>query len=223
MLSRRFTILLPATWLCGRSASAQSVPAGVAASGSLSQPSALWFDPTQLPSYNGRLERWVADPSGAVARGLLREGTQFVFSASEAEGLMLAIAPGAPIWVWGIRARNAPVVLMLAWGRSEAQPANFVERPAWFINQEAGHEPLRLSGRILCPLLTPRGEGMGVILEEGGSIRLPVAVHRALGDLLKVGEPIAAEGRGTRRDGVVALDATAIGREAARLQPVTPP
>ena len=163
MLHRRSAILLPATWLCGRSAST---------SGTLAQPSALWFDPTQLPSYNGRLERWVADPSGMVARGLLREGTQFVFSASEAEGLMLAIAPGAPIWVWGIRARNAPVVLMLAWGRSEAQPANFVERPAWFINQEAGHEPLRLGGRILCPLLTPRGVCRAVTKQATGSSAL---------------------------------------------------
>lgn len=180
----------------------------------------LWFDPTQLPSYSGRLERWIATPASAVDRGLLREGTQFVFASSEAEALMTAIEPGAPISVWGIRARNAAVVLMLAWGKSDSEPLGFVERPAWFVAHEPGREPLQLSGRILCPLFTPRGEGMGVVLAEGGAIRLPVAAHRALGDLLKPGEPLAAEGLGTRRDRLVALDALSIGRAMDSLQPV---
>jgi len=56
----------------------------------------LWFDPTQLPSYTGRLERWIATPAGTVERGLLREGTQFVFPASEGEALAAAIEHGAP-------------------------------------------------------------------------------------------------------------------------------
>lgn len=217
MLSRRRSLLLAPAFLPCQASFAQPNPNQA---GSVPPQSGLWFDPTQLPSYSGRLDRWVASPSGAVDRGLFREGTQFVFAASEAEGLILAIAPGAPVWVWGIRARNAPVVLMLAWGRSASEPANFVERPAWFVTLELGHDLLRITGRILCPLLTPRGEGMGVILEEGGAIRLSVSAHRALGDMLKAGEPIAAEGPGTRRDGVVALDARAIGTEPGRLQPV---
>lgn len=180
----------------------------------------LWFDPTQLPSYSGRLDRWIATPAGAVDRGLLREGTQFVFAPSEAEGLMTTIEAGAPISVWGIRARNAAVVLMLAWGKSDSDPLGFVERPAWFVAHEPGREPLQLAGRILCPLFTPRGEGMGVVLAEGGAIRLPVAAHRALGDLLKPGEALAAEGLGTRRGGLLALDAVAIGRALDSLQPV---
>ena len=56
----------------------------------------LWFDPTRLPSYTGRLERWIATPAGTVERGLLREGTQFVFPASEGEALAAAIEHGAP-------------------------------------------------------------------------------------------------------------------------------
>lgn len=204
---RRIALLFaPALLLAGRAA---------AQGGAL-----LWFDPTQLPSYSGRLERWIATPAGQVDRGLLRQGTQFVFAPSEAEALMAAIEPGAPISVWGIRARNAAVVLMLAWGRSDAEPLGFVERPAWFVAHETGREPLQLAGRILCPLLTPRGEGMGVVLAEGGAIRLPVAAHRALGDMLKPGETLAAEGLGTRRGGLAALDATAIGRAMDSLQPV---
>lgn len=210
MLLRRHSLLLaPALLLAPR---ARAQPG-----------SGLWFDPTQLPSYSGRLDRWIANPSGAVDRGLFREGTQFVFAASEAEALMQAIAPGNPICVWGIRARQAPVVLMLAWARSDSEPANFVERPAWFVSPAPGRDEFQLRGQILAPLLTPRGEGMGVILAQGGSIHLPVAAHRALGDLLKPGEPVAANGRGTSRGGLLALDAAAIGRTPQSLRPVARP
>lgn len=207
MPPRRTTLLLAPALLLAGGAAAQRGPA-------------FWFDPTQLPSYSGRLERWIATPSGEVDRGMFREGTQFVFAPSEAEALMAGIESGAPISVWGIRARNAPVVLMMAWGKSDSEPVSFVERPAWFVAHDPGRDALRLSGRILAPLLTPRGEGMGVILAEGGAIRLEVDAHRTLGDLLKPGETIAAEGLGTRRRGLVAMDATAIGKTMDSLQPV---
>ncbi len=212
MPSRRTALLSAPALLVAGGVGAQRVPA--------SRAPAFWFDPTQLPSYSGRLERWVATPSGDVDRGMFREGTQFVFAPSEAEALMAGIESGAPISVWGIRARNAAVVLMLAWGKSDSEPVSFVERPAWFVAHDPGRDALQLGGRILAPLLTPRGEGMGVILADGGAIRLEVEAHRALGDLLKPGEMIAAEGLGTRRRGLVALDATRIGKAMDSLQPV---
>ena len=184
----------------------------------------LWFDPTQLPSYTGRLERWIATPAGTVERGLLREGTQFVFPASEAAALAAAIEHGAPICVWGIRARTAAVVMMLAWARTENDPANFVERPAWFPVITPGRERLTLSGRILMPLLSPQGEPMGVILTEPSrAIRLPIAVHAALGDALKPGSEVTAEGLGTRRGSLEAIDADRLGKDAASLQPISEP
>jgi len=33
-------------------------------------PRGLWFDPTQLPSYSGRLDRWIANPAGEGGQGL---------------------------------------------------------------------------------------------------------------------------------------------------------
>ncbi len=181
----------------------------------------LWFDPTQLPSYSGRLERWIATPAGDVDRGLLREGTQFVFQTQEAAAMAAAIAPGGTVCVWGIRARSAPVVLTLAWARGDTEPASFVERPSWFVRFIAGRETLLLAGRILAPLFTPQGEGMGVILTgDAGAIRLPVATHARLADALRPGEMVAAEGLGTRREGLLAIDAARLGHDAASLQPV---
>lgn len=181
----------------------------------------LWFDPTQLPSYSGRLERWIASPSGEVERGLFREGTQFVFPASEADALAAGIERGGSICVWGIRARSAPVVLMLAWARTDTDPATFVERPAWFLEIRPGRELLTIGGRIQAALLTPQGEPMGVILADGsGSIRMPTAAHRRLGDALRPGETILAEGLGARRGNLVAVDAVRVGRDAASLRPI---
>jgi hypothetical protein len=186
-------------------------------------PAGVWFDPTQLPSYSGRLDRWVSNPAGEVDRGLFREGAQFVFPPAEAEALALAIQRGNPLTVWGVRARSAPVITMLAWSRSEAEGAIFVERPAWFASMAPGSARHLLAGRILAPLLTPQGEPMGVILAEGGAVRLPVGVHRALGNRLASGEAVAAEGRGTPAGELLAIDAERLGPDAASLAPLPEP
>lgn len=186
-------------------------------------PRGLWFDPTQLPSYSGRLERWISNPAGEVDRGLFREGTQFVFPPAEAEALMAAFERGSSMAVWGIRARTAPVVTMLAWAKSDSDPASFVERPAWYASTSPGTEHIVLSGRIQAPLLTPQGEKMGVILAERGSIRLSLDQHKALGDRLAVGETVAAEGLGTRRGDLVAIDAQRLGKDPNSLEGLPEP
>lgn len=186
-------------------------------------PRGLWFDPTQLPSYSGRLDRWISNPAGEVDRGLFREGTQFVFPPAEAEALMAAIERGGPIAVWGIRARSAPVVTMLAWAKTDSDPASFVERPAWFADIRPGTQRMLLSGRVQAPLLTPQGENMGVILAEGGSIRLGTEQHKALGSKVAVGETVAAEGLGTRRGNLAAIDAQRLGKDQNSLEGLPEP
>ena len=186
-------------------------------------PRRLWFDPTQLPSYSGRLDRWIANPAGEVDRGLFREGTQFVFPPTEAEALMATIERGASIAVWGIRARSAPVVTMLAWAKADSDPATFVERPAWFADTRPGTQRLTLAGRVQAPLLTPQGDSMGFILAEGGAIRLSVEQHKALGGRIAVGETVAAEGLGTRRGELAAIDAQRLGKDQNSLEGLPEP
>ena len=186
-------------------------------------PRGLWFDPTQLPSFSGRLERWLMNPAGEIDRALLREGVQIIFPPSEAEALVAAIAVDANFTAYGIRARNAPVVTMLAWAKNDTEAANFVASPAWFANESRGREELAIQGRIQAPLLTPQGEGMGAILEDGNLIRLPVEAHEAMADRLKAGETVAASGLGSRRENRMALDAVRIGRTPDRLEPLPSP
>jgi hypothetical protein len=186
-------------------------------------PRGLWFDPTQLPSYSGTLSRWLMNPAGETDRALLREGTQIVFAPSEAADLTAAVQPGQNLTAWGIRARSAPVVTMLAWARASDQPAIFVTTPAWFANMDSGRQELDVAGQIQHPLLNPQGEPMGVILDSGNVIRLSTAAHQALGNQLDNGRRIAAQGMGTRQGDHTSLDAVRIGPNLESLAPVPSP
>ncbi len=198
---------------------------GGLAAGAVASPTApptaeIWFDPTQLPSFSGRVQRWVMNPAGEIDRVLLREGVQIVMPATDAAEVMRAAPPEAALTVWGIRARSAPVVTMLAWARGEGGTPRLVAQPAWLAATARGAERLRVAGRIEMPLLNPQGEAIGVLLEGGPVVRLPRASHAALAELLRNGAPIAAEGPGTRRGEAVSLDAEQIGRDEAALRPV---
>jgi hypothetical protein len=183
----------------------------------------VWFDPAQLPSYSGRLERWLINPAGEIDRALLREGTQIIFPASESDDLMAAIRPGDNLITWGVRARNAPVVTMLAWGRTDSEPANFVRQPSWFAPTRQGGSPQSVSGRVAQPLLTPQGEAIGVILDNGAVIRLPADVHATLGDKVANGASVAAEGPGSEAHGLKALDARRLGPSPDKLEALPQP
>ena len=183
----------------------------------------VWFDPTQLPSYSGRLERALMNPAGEFDRLLFREGAQIVFPPSEAGDINEAVRPGDAMTVWGIRARLAPVITMLAWSKAEGEPPRFVAQPSWFAPTRRGTQPLSVSGVIDRTLMTPQGEGMGVLLQSGDVIRLPPANHAALGDALKDGATIFAEGLGHRQGDRVSLDADRTGSAADALRPLPDP
>jgi len=183
----------------------------------------VWFDPTQLPSYAGRLDRYLMNPAGDVDRLLLREGAQVIFPASEAQDIGEAVRPGDSMTVWGIRARTAPVITMLAWAKTEGERPRFVAQPSWFAPTRRGSQRLSVSGVIDRSLMTPQGEGMGVLLQSGDVIRLPPEAHMALGDALKDGATIFAEGLGHRQGERSSIDAERVGAEAGALRPLPDP
>jgi len=183
-------------------------------------PRSLWFDPTQLPSYTGRVERFINNPAGETDRLLFREGTQIVLPPTEAEAIRDAVRQGDALTVWGIRARTAPVVVMLAWARAASEGANFVAQPSWFAPTRRGTARLHVAGVVERALLTPQGEGMGVLLTNGDVLRLPPSVHAALGDALAPGATIFAEGLGTQRSNRVAIDAESLGNNSETMAPL---
>ncbi|MFC0410368.1 hypothetical protein [Roseomonas elaeocarpi] len=181
----------------------------------------LWFDPTQLPSFTGVVERYLINPEGKIDRLVFREGPQVILPDPVGTDVMAAVPVGKDIMVWGIRARQAPVITMLAWAPNAETPPRFVERPSWGIGgYHAGTEALQVEGEVSATLLTPQGVSMGAILADGTVLRLPPAVAQAVGDRLSAGRHVAAAGHGLRNDKGTAIDVERLGDTPQALQPL---
>lgn len=185
----------------------------------------LWFDPTQLPSFSGVVERYLINPEGKTDRLLFREGPQILFPEHVADEMQATIPAGRSIIVYGIRARRAAAITMLAWAPDAEAPVRFVDRPAWtFPEFRAADERLEVEGEVRAPLLSPQGDPIGAILGDGTVIRVPIGVAAALGDRLNGGRRLAASGRGATVEGKGrALDAERIGESRDKLEPLPRP
>lgn len=197
----------------------------VLAQGTVEGSGRLWFDPTQLPSFTGVIDRYLINPDGKTDRLLFREGPQVIFPENVADEMMAAVSPGHSIVVYGIRARRAPVITMLAWAKDGSSAPHFVERPTWtFPAFHAADARLEVSGTVRAPLLTAQGDSIGAILDGGAVIRVPPGVAAALGDRISVGKTVAASGRGAEvQDRGKALDADRIGEAPDKLEPLPAP
>ncbi len=200
--------------------------------------SLLWFDPTQLPAFTGTVERYLPNPRGEIDRLMFREGPQVVFPPDMAEGVRHAAPPGRPVTVWGIRARTAPVITMLAYSPDPAETApTMVDRLYWrFAGAEPAAQgqaaPLAVSGTVKAPYYAPQGEVVGAILEDGTVVLLPTAgpdgggataLAEPFRDLLRPGARLAAEGTGHVGEAGRALVASRLGDSPQALRPVQPP
>lgn len=184
-----------------------------------------WFEPQQLPRFSGTLERFVASPDGGHDSLLFREGAQVIFPPDLGPTLREAVGGGGRLVVYGLRARNAPVIVMLAWATSDDAEPRWVERPAWprprAWDRLSGS--LRVEGVVEKRLYAANGALAGVLLEDGSVVRLPLAAAVPLAEKLKPGARVAAEGRGAEVDGVRALLADRLGERADALEPVEAP
>ena len=168
------------------------------AAGRRSEPD-LWFDPTQLPSFTGTVERYLPNPRGEVDGLIFKEGPQVVFPPDVADAVRRDAPTGKSVIIWGIRARRAPVITMLAFAPSSDATPVVVDRFYWRLGgrvPQEGSAALRLSGTVKQPYYTPQGEVAGVILEDGGVVLVPAAALESVQELLKPGQAMAATGPG---------------------------
>lgn len=213
-MRRRAALLLPALAL--------PVRAPAQAPG---RPGEIWFDPTQLPSFTGTVDRYLPNPRGETDGLVFKEGPQIVFPPDVAEAVRQAAPPGRPIVVWGIRARGAPVITMLAFAPASDQPPTVLDRFYWRLG---GRQPLEaathlaVSGTVKQPYYAPQGEVAGAILEDGTVVLVPQGTAEGARDLLKAGAKLAAEGMGQEGEAGRALLAAAIGEAPDALRPLPP-
>jgi len=183
----------------------------------------LWFDPTQLPSFTGTVERYLLNPRGEIDALLFREGPQVVFPPDLAEAVRQVAPTGRPIIVWGIRARHAPVITLLAFAPSAEATPVVVERVYWRLSGRQPQEPatrLQVNGALRQPYYSPQGEVAGAILEDGTVVLLPQGAAEGFRDLLRPGVKLAAEGSGQEGDVGRALLADRLGESPGALRPV---
>jgi hypothetical protein len=186
----------------------------------------LWFDPTQLPSFTGTVERYLLNPRGETDALIFREGPQVVFPPDIATAVRQAAPPGRPIIVWGIRARTAPVITMLAFAPSSDATPTVVERLYWRLSGRQGMDragPVAIAGTVKQPYYAPQGDIAGAILEDGSVVLLPQGAVEAFRDLLKPGAKLAAEGMGQAGEAGRAVLAARLGEAPEALRPVPVP
>ena len=181
----------------------------------------LWFDPTQLPSFTGTVDRFLPNPDGKVDRLIFKEGPQIAFPPDAFAAIRQAAAKGQPLVVWGIRARHAAVITMLAFGAPDGEPT-VLDRFYWRPEQghQQGRREITLIGKVWVPYLSPQGASAGAILENGDVIRVEPSAAALLKDRLAAGARIVAAGSGAETPLGKAIDAERVGESVATLQPV---
>ncbi|TDH62579.1 hypothetical protein E2C06_10585 [Dankookia rubra] len=183
----------------------------------------FWFDPTQLPSFTGTVERYLPNPRGETDALIFREGPQIVFPPDIADAVRQAAPPGKPLVAWGIRARSAPVITMLAFAPSADAAPTVLDRFYWRLG---GRQPLEhaahlaVAGTVKQPYYTPQGEVAGAVLEDGTVVLVPQGAAEGAKDLLKAGAKLAAEGIGSEGEAGRALLASALGEAPGALKPL---
>ncbi|WP_431268195.1 hypothetical protein [Dankookia sp. P2] len=176
-----------------------------------------------MPSFTGTVERYLLNPRGETDALIFREGPQIVFPPDIAEAVRQAAPPGKPLVAWGIRARSAPVITMLAFAPSADAAPTVLDRFYWRLGgrrplEQAAH--LAFAGIVKQPYYTPQGEVAGAVLEDGTVILLPQGAVEAARDLLKPGAKLAAEGIGSEGAAGRALLASAVGEAPDALKPL---
>ena len=136
------------------------------------------------------------------------------------------VAAGRPVTVWGIRARNAPVITMLAYAPNAETSPTLVERLYWRLGGRGAAEQaasMRVAGVVKAPLFAPQGEVVGAILEDFTVVVLPQGtINETLREMLKPGARVVVEGPGVASDLGRALVAERIGENVADKTPSLP-
>lgn len=192
---------------------------GATAGRATAQPRPLWFDPAQLPSFTGTVERYLINPAGETDALILREGPQIIFPPDIADALRSVAPAGRQLVAYGIRARAAPVITMLGYAVPGDVPPVMLDRFYW---RRGGTTPLAarlaVSGTVKQPFWSAQGEPIGAVLEDGTVVMLPPGRSEPFRELLRPGAKLAAEGQGRAGDNSRALLADRLGERVDDLR-----
>jgi hypothetical protein len=174
----------------------------------------------------GVARSFLLTPAGDVNGLLLDDGTQVDVPPHLGAELSAAVRLRDGVEVTGMRAAGSPLVRAvlikdLATSRVVRVDGAPMPTPPGRAAAAPALSQMTVEGPIAALLYTPRGDVGGVVMHDGTQVRFPPAQASERG--LAVGKPLYARGFGTQVAQGRAMEATAIGPDAAGAQAIFAP
>jgi hypothetical protein len=190
---------------------------------------APFYDPAQLPSFNGKVQQFTLSPRGEIDGLILSDGTEVKTPPHLSTSIAYAIKPGDAVTIHGLRAAAIPLLQATSItdhtsGRTivDAGPGPRPEGPRQISRTDAAGV-VEVQGAIRMSLHGARGEINGILLADGTVLRLPPDAASNMGSLLQPGRVIVAQGDELSNPIGRVLEVRAIGSSRTDLTPIDSP
>lgn len=180
------------------------------------------YDPGQLPVFHGQVQLFTLTPRGDIDGLVLTDGTEVKTPPHLSTQIALTVRPGDAVTIHGLKAAKLPLVQAVSVTNDRDGRSVVDQGPAPVPASVSGKavENRAVAGRIRMMLHGPRGEGNGVLLDDGTILKLPPPDVDHFAALLVPGLPIAAEGNTRVTVAGTVVEVTALGVSPGKLQPV---
>jgi hypothetical protein len=181
--------------------------------------SAPFYDPAQLPSFNGKVQQFTLSPRGEIDGFVLTDGTEVKTPPHLSSSIAYAIRLGDAVTIHGLRAAAIPLL----------QATSITDHASGRTIIDTGPGPgpeaamVEVHGSIRMSLHGARGEINGVLLTDGTVLRLPPDAAINMDTVLQPGRSVVAQGDEVLNPIGKVLEVRAIGASRAELMPVDPP
>jgi hypothetical protein len=207
---------------------AQALPAAISPPPPDGMAQTPLYDPTQLPSFTGRVQQFTLTPRGEIDGVILSDGTEVKTALPLSTSIAYSIKPGDTVTIHGLRAAAIPLIRAVSItdrtsGRTivddDSGPGPGGRPPAPNASEPQMAEA---QGAIRMNLHGPRGEMNGVVLTDGTVLRLPPNAAVNLATLLQPGSMVIAQGDQVSSPIGKVLEVREIGASRNQLTPVFP-
>ncbi len=184
---------------------------------------AATYDPSQLPSIQGKVAEYSLTPRGDVDGLILADGTEVHLPPHLGTQLVFAVKPGDAVSVRGLRARAVPLVQAMSITNDATGKAVTDNGPGGPGGPRGHEQALTAEGQVKAQLHGPGGELNGALLADGTIIRLPPPEAQRLAADLAPGATIYVRGEGFEGALGRVIAAQSIGPNATQLAQVAAP
>ena len=181
-------------------------------------------DQTDATQISGVIAHFLLNPNGDVDGLLLAGRTQVNVPPTVSRALTASFHIGDVIHVTGYRVGATELLnaqkITDASGRTSISEDTPASR---FATAPPALQPMQAIGQVSCVIFGPRADVVGVLLDDGTSLRLPPPAAGRIPHLLVDGQRVSAQGFGVVTPWGRAIQVTAIGPDRASEQTLLSP